>query len=552
MKASWGACYPGALAVLTLLNCDVCRASATDFWITQNGAGIANGSSLANAASCGGSGQTTCAAFNNASNWGSAVTQIGPGTTIHVSGTFTAAANAANYFTFQGSGSSANPVILLMDSSTNITAPSYASGAFAIYSNGHSYITINGGANGSATAGTLAGGGIVQATANGTGLIYHTQGNGIGMYNGSNFLVENLTIANIYVHTCTLPVSNCTDENGDPTGAVYFSNASNVTVNNIVAHDMKWCLQLAYSNGNNNITLSNNMLYNVDHGVALGAGAAGAVISGVYIFGNYYHDPQNWDDNGNLNHHDGVHEWAPGTGTCINNTYIYNNYFYGDFGLHMNDAIYQENFTGCTGNYIFNNVAAPSAGVTGNAMIGVGANSSGGGGGWLIANNTIIGYSTANQTGPNANSTTGATYNNIISTINGAIGGYTGSGPAAIDYNDYYNIGGGGWNGGGSLSAWSSYCITNYSAYTACDQHSITGNPNLISFVPSAGSPVIGAGRNLYSVCSGQANPGLGALCYDAAGVPRPSGASWDIGAYQHASVGAPVAPPTLLSVTIQ
>src|SRR5262245_40084448 len=57
---------------------------------------------------------------------------------------------------------------------------------------------------------------------------------------------------------------------------------------------------------------------------------------------------------------------------------------------------------------------------------------------------------------------------------------------------------------------------------------------------PLAGSPLIGAGQNLNSICSGQPNPGLGALCFDAAGTARPVAGAWDIGAYQFGSSPAP------------
>ncbi len=47
-----------------------------------------------------------------------------------------------------------------------------------------------------------------------------------------------------------------------------------------------------------------------------------------------------------------------------------------------------------------------------------------------------------------------------------------------------------------------------------------------------SGSAAVGAGTNLSSICSGQANPGLGALCSDKAGNSRPTSGSWDAGAF--------------------
>ena len=546
------------LAAMFILFANLSFGSTTDFWVTQSGAGSADGSSLANAASCGGAGQSTCAAFNNGSNWGSGSAQIGPGTTIHIAGTFTAAANACNYLQFQGSGANGNPITLLFESGAVLTAPTWASGCGAIYSNGHSNLTINGGNAGCAlygsaiasasctAAGALSGGGTIQATANGTGLTYQVNGNGILLYSCSNCTVKNLLISNIYVHT------SVSDESGDPTGAIYIDGGSNVVVTNNVAHDMKWCIEDNFNNGDTNVQFYGNQVYNVDHGFVIATGGTGAAFTYGYVYSNWYHDPQSWDDNGNNNHHDGVHFWSSGTGNSLTHSYVYNNEFSGNFGNNMNSGVYQEAlgyYVAACDAWVFNNVVAPSAGVpTGNGLIGLGAN--GGVGCWNIVNNTAVGYSTSNATALNANATPGKTYNNITTTVDGALGGYNVNG-ASIDYQDYYNIGGNGWNGGNSLAGWVSYCQTNFTSTVGCDAHSISTNPNLTSaFVPNSGSPVISAGKNFYSTCNGQPNPGLGALCYDAAGVARPSSGNWDIGAFQYSSSQAP-APPSGLTAAV-
>jgi hypothetical protein len=532
-------------------------ASATDFWITQSGAGTANGSSLANAASCGGAGQSTCSAFNSSANWGSGSAQIGPGTTVHLSGTITAAANACNYMTFQSGGASGNPIILHFESGSVLTAPTWGAGCGAVYSTGHSYITVDGGATGCAvygsglpgTAGCTSAfvtGGKIQATANGTGLTYQANASGIAAYSCSNCTFKNLTISNIYVHT------SLTDESGDPTGAIYVDGGSNVLIANNVAHDMKWCLEHNWNNGDTNVTFSNNQVYNVDHGVVEATGGTGAAFTNVYVFGNWYHDPGNWDDNGNLNHHDGVHIWSFGTGNSITGAYVYNNYFSGNFGMHMNSAIYQEAFPTGAIDWVFNNVVAPSGGSTGNGYMGLGAN--GGAGGWNAVNNTIFGYSTSIAGEINTNSTAGTIYNNVIATVQTALG--VASPPAAVDYDNYWALGSGGLTGGGaSLAVWVGYCQSSYTSTVGCDAHATASNPNLSSsFVPNAGSATFQAGKNLYSTCNGQPNPGLGALCYDAAGNQRPQSGNWDIGAFQYQSTvtsGAPNAP-TLLTASVE
>jgi hypothetical protein len=54
------------------------------------------------------------------------------------------------------------------------------------------------------------------------------------------------------------------------------------------------------------------------------------------------------------------------------------------------------------------------------------------------------------------------------------------------------------------------------------------------SYAPTTSSVVYQKGANLYSLCNGQSNPGIGALCYDLAGNARPSSGAWDIGAYEY------------------
>src|SRR5713226_5760061 len=107
-------------------------ASAKDSYISQSGTGT--GTSCTDA--------LPVAWFNNAANWGSGSTQIGPGTTVHLCGTFTVAPGST-MLTFQGSGTSGNPITLLFESGANLTAP-YWSPNGAINTNGNTWLTING------------------------------------------------------------------------------------------------------------------------------------------------------------------------------------------------------------------------------------------------------------------------------------------------------------------------------------------------------------------------------------------------------------------------
>jgi hypothetical protein len=118
------------------------------------------------------------------------------------------------------------------------------------------------------------------------------------------------------------------------------------------------------------------------------------------------------------------------------------------------------------------------------------------------------------------------------------------------DYNDFYGLPA---NNAMYYNAWYG-TLAAWIAGTGFDAHSITSNPKLnANGQPPAGSPVLGAGANLYSICNGQANPGLGALCYDKVGTARSSSSAWDMGAYQFSSSAEdpPVAPANL-TATVQ
>ena len=151
--------------------------SAANIYITQSGSPSGNCSS----------GVQTPAFFNNAANWGGGAGQIGPGTIVHLCGTFTAAAGSNGYLTFQASGTSAAPVELLFESGATLTAPYWTN---AIVSNNLSNLLIDGGTNGT-----------IIATANGTGLANQQAGTAVNISGGSGIEIRNLTISNMYIHT---------------------------------------------------------------------------------------------------------------------------------------------------------------------------------------------------------------------------------------------------------------------------------------------------------------------------------------------------------------
>ena len=154
--------------------------TANNIYIAQSATGAANGADCADA--------QPVSFFNSSSNWGSGANQIGPGTTVHLCGTFTGTAGQT-LLTFQGSGASGSPVTLKFETDANLAAP-YWSSSGAINVSGRNWIVIDGGTNGT-----------IQNTANGSGLAYMAQSNGFVLSRVSNVTVKNLAIGNICQHT---------------------------------------------------------------------------------------------------------------------------------------------------------------------------------------------------------------------------------------------------------------------------------------------------------------------------------------------------------------
>lgn len=490
--------------------------NSPDIYIAEAAAGSDNG------ADCNDAYPVTF--FNNTSNWGTGAGQIGPGTTVHLCGTFTASAGASGYLTFHGSGTSGSPITLKFEPGAILQAPYWGgtpnvSGG-AIDTGGNSYVTIDGGTNG-----------IIQATANGTNLA-NQQGTAVGVFanHGNNVTIENLTIANLYVHA-----NNLSDENGLDTYGIWIANGNNLTVNANTIHDTKWGITTEFdTNMYSNLIISNNDIYNIDHGIFHNAGSASGGQSSTQIFGNTIHDFANWDDTADDNHHDGIHVNA-NAGSSLSGIQIYDNYIYGDPGINGNTFIFSYPDAGTITSpiQIFNNVFADTS--TSHLLAD----------GFVALDNvagTIMNNTFMNPGGGSANGSqpvgvdiytagTNTVENNIFSDLTEPL--RFGASGTVSNYNDFYGIP----NNGGWEQPFGTYytSLASWTTATGLDAASITSSPNLNgSYIPQSGSPVIGAGANLTSTCSSQPNPGLGALCDDANYSSRPSSGGWDLGAYDY------------------
>lgn len=516
--------------------------SATNVYITPNGS--PQGTCSTN--------PQTPAWFNSSSNWGSGSSQIGPGTTVTICGTFTGAAGSTE-FTFQGSGSSGNPITLLFDTGTTLSAPYWSGTSAAINFTGRNWITIDGQNTGT-----------VQNTANGDGLANRQPSIGLMGYPCNNCVVKDLTIANIYI-----AIKNYSSPLGGPMtamNAIYLSG-QNWTVTGNTIHDCGWCLYDPYQNGDTNTVITGNDIYNWDHAIMFAAGGANACTAPCLVMaGNQLHDNINFETSGCVYHLDGLHTFGV-PGSSMDGVYIYNNYFYGALaGGCSSGFIFIEGGGSSTPSnvknlYFWNNVgdATGADSANANGWFGLFSASSS----MLVVNNTLLYgnkndmtecFSIGGATGGNlVNNLTFE--NNIVNGCNVAIYVPELAGTTVMDHNFYgdacsFSNNCFVWKGSfeGTFNSWKSAC--------GCDSHSIvssfTGallNPD---GSPQSGSPVIGAGVDLSTLAINDLSSLQSDTTKGGTRTPtvRPTSGNWDIGAYQYGSSTIPN-PPTGLAAIV-
>ncbi|MEP6715445.1 MAG: hypothetical protein ABJC09_07705 [Terriglobia bacterium] len=531
------------------------NASANDVYLSWIAVGSANGSSCANT--------YAYTYFNAAANWTSGTpsgTQIGPGSTVHLCGTFTGSAGQ-QFFSAQGSGTSGNPITIFFEPNAVLQAP-YISASSAIRVSGQSFITVDGGTKG-----------LIQNTLNGTpggacsggACSYQQTSVAIQAFPCSSCEFRNLTIQNLYVHAMCEAGSGC-DTAVDQTAvnAIQFGG-SNVLIHDNVIHDVGWAFLEHAANGDSGDRIYNNTIYNMDHGAVVGAGP-GITVPTLYIYNNHFRDMANWDT-GTVDayHHDGIHAFSTLNSGKIQNLYIYNNLFDGNQGNCCVTAwVFLEGganagstpWTDSTGTaYLWNNVVIGSYD-SGNGQISIGSGS-----GHQILNNTILGT----NLGLNGSCLLFDTSSSNVTVENNAIAGcnqlLANGGPpptsfALIDYNIY----GGTVRGGNPVFNFASHNSSTFAGWQSacgCDSHSAaslgTTFATTIEGVPQSGFVGTGAGVNLSASATGN----VASLLSDTSAggtrkaIARPPNGPWDVGAYRNYN-GAPPNPPTLLTTTVQ
>ncbi len=508
----------------------------TNIYIAQTAQGADSGSDCANA--------HAAAWFNAPANWGlTGAGKITPGTTMHVCGTIVALPGTAG-LVVNGSGTSIQPIKILFEpdavlqseyfgGSTNCWSLATCNAGIEIFN--HDYIIIDGGENG-----------VIQNTANGTNLTNHHDSVGV-ILQGNNFIVRNLSINSIYIND----PSTGTDWAGQNTANVKIQPGStNVTVCNNHLNNARAGIASNTAGGvppvyplpscdEDNFQKGANFFGNSLRDHCWQISPMGTNNSIVNIFDNDISGTTNWaylPNQASYYHIDGIIAWgAKGEQVALN---IFNNHFHdAAFGTAAVYCTYGEAGSGCKAN-IFNNVFEYTSNDA-NKTTAIWLNGSAGYllGPNYVLNNTIMNAGTAVQlAGDFAQATI---ENNLIS--EGTTGNNyflakfygTGSLPSILrqsDYNLFY--GGRGFSfAGGSYWAWPDTVGSPAWTSTGFDTHSIRTDPRLdAEYHLTTGSPLIGAGINLTSLCH---SLNLAPLCFDKDNIARSLTESWDIGAYQ-------------------
>jgi hypothetical protein len=514
---------------------------AADIYVAQNAAGGDTGGDCTNAHSA--------AWFNTAGNWGTMPGQIGPGTTVHLCGTFTAASPNTTMLTVLGSGTAGNPITILFETDAQLTSPAWSANG-AINLNSKSYIILDGGSNGS-----------IVATANGTGLTYQQATSAIRNPNSgaaSDITIKNFTISNIYHYLYDgSDVSSATASQCVLVQAV----TDNILIYN---NTMTQCGQAAIDiTAAGSATTTNWQVYGNDLSQAVWlidiSGAGSSLFQNVLIHDNNLHDYDQYWDTADYMHGDPIFVRAPVSGSSYSGVYIYNNSFYGNATTHTTGYIFFS-YNGSGASYVFNNTFRFNQNVASNGSIAAQWN---GCGTIYVYNNTFdgtVGYpadwNRASLIGTSGGS---GTPNTVVwkNNLHADLAGFNLSqGTLTSDYNVWFHV-----SLAPSYPIQAFYTNSTYYYYQPSDgspnwtglgydTHSTasSADPKLTSSDQlQAGSSAIGAGTNLTSLCN--SDPNLVPLCSDKAGRPRPASGAWDAGAYEYVSATTPN-PPSNLKVT--
>lgn len=464
--------------------------------------------------------------FNSVGNWGSGAGQIGAGTAVHLCGTI------STTLATQGSGSSGNPITIIFESGAELSKAAWGiTSSAAIYISGEDYITVDGNNVG-----------VIESTDNGTGLGTQQQAHGIDITNGStDITIRNLTIQNIYVGNSV--DGGVTDPN-EYGRAIYADNTSNLTINNnTISHGGKIILY-SFRASASNVNIYNNTLSNFIVGVTVGSAGTGVaeVLNGLNIYNNTISPGTNWNGCWQVttscdtwHHQDGIHIFAKqNANTQVLNARIYNNYIGDSHSVYtsgtvksdMTAWIYTEGNPGTIiSPWIYNNVmvAASGSGINPtNAFYYLKETT-----GSKFYNNIIYGNGGAIGIYISSDSSVDM-QNNIFYDLSQTVQYYGVATAPVADFNIHYSI---------TTLGFEDELNTSYT--TLANWQTILGGcPNSGNECSSSVSQPTLDGSYRPTVSDSVARDlGTDLSAYftsDKSGTVRPSGSSWDIGAYEY------------------
>jgi hypothetical protein len=327
-----------------------------------------------------------------------------------------------------------------------------------------------------------------------------------------------------------------------------------VTISHDTFTNMGWAVNVEMGETSSHIAVEYDTFHVVTHGFTPSADFSGGEIGPVVFAHNDFYGNLEWEDgSADTNHVDGVHCYsanAVGYTPHYTGLYIYDNYIEVE-GNNVTAPIFLEGGSGggrtpCADKtssiWVFNNVLwnANQTVEGGNGLLGVFSGEP------RIYNNTLIGEAATNNICEEFNSVTEEIRykNNLTSTCKTLVDAEKGRFDTSEMADNLWA------NGGDTGEALicenpgrNAYGLDDFSGWKACMGGSgveegsksaasakveLTGDKGTEG-KPEAGSPTVGTGANLTSLCGQTPEE---ALCQTINGTPRPGAGAWDIGAY--------------------